>query len=85
MLQQSGVCYNSQSSACCIPLSGVSGFGGFPNLSVSNPPTAAPVESSTASSPHRPREDEFTHPAEPPISNIASALALLSRWRLSKP
>jgi hypothetical protein len=28
---------------------------------------------------------ELTHPADTSRSNLASALALLSRWRLSKP
>jgi hypothetical protein len=34
--------------------------------------------------PHRPREDGLTHPADASRSNLAFALALLSRWRLSK-
>jgi hypothetical protein len=46
---------------------------------------AAPVESSRVSPLHRPREDELTHPAGTSRSNLAAALALLSRWRLSKP
>jgi hypothetical protein len=46
---------------------------------------AAPVESSRASPPHSPREDGLDHPADTSISNLAAALALLSRWRLSKP
>jgi hypothetical protein len=45
---------------------------------------AAPVEDSRASPPHRPREDRLTHPADTSRSNIAEALGLLSRWRLSK-
>jgi hypothetical protein len=32
--------------------------------------------------PHRPREDGLTHPADTSRSNLAAALALLSRWRL---
>jgi hypothetical protein len=43
-----------------------------------------PVESSSASPPHRPREEGLTHPADPSRSNLAAALALLSRWRPSK-
>jgi hypothetical protein len=35
--------------------------------------------------PHRPREDGLTHPAHASRSNLASAVALLSRWRLSNP
>jgi hypothetical protein len=38
-----------------------------------------------ASPPHMPREDGLAHPAEPSRSNLAAALCLLSRWRLSKP
>jgi hypothetical protein len=43
------------------------------------------VESSRASPPHRSREDRLTHPADTSRSNLAAALALLSRWRVSKP
>jgi hypothetical protein len=32
-----------------------------------------------------PREDGLTHPADTSRSNLAAALSLLSRWRLSKP
>jgi hypothetical protein len=46
---------------------------------------ARPVESSRASPPHRPREDELGHPADTSRTNLAAALGLLSRWRLSKP
>ena len=46
---------------------------------------AAPVESSRASPAHMPREDGFAHPADTSRSNLAAALALLSRLRLSKP
>jgi hypothetical protein len=40
---------------------------------------AAPVERSRASPPHRPREDELTHPTDTSRPNLAAALALLSR------
>jgi hypothetical protein len=46
---------------------------------------AAPVEGSRASPPHRPREDWLAHCADTSRTNRAAALALLSRWRLSKP
>jgi hypothetical protein len=46
---------------------------------------AAPVESSRASPPHRLREDGLIHPADTSRTNLAAALRLLSRWRLSKP
>jgi hypothetical protein len=45
----------------------------------------APVESSRAWTPHRPREYGLAHPADTSRPNLATALALLSRWRLSKP
>jgi hypothetical protein len=35
--------------------------------------------------PRRSREDGLLQPADPPRSNLAAALGLLSRWRLSKP
>ena len=35
--------------------------------------------------PSRQREDRLTHPADTSRSNLAAALALLSRWRLPKP
>jgi hypothetical protein len=41
---------------------------------------AAPVESSRASPPLRPREDGLNHPADTLRTNLADALALLSRW-----
>jgi hypothetical protein len=34
--------------------------------------------------PHRPREDGLAHPADASRSSLADALALLSKWRLSK-
>jgi hypothetical protein len=43
------------------------------------------LESSRASPPHRPREDGLAHPADSSRTNLAAALGLLSRWRLSKP
>jgi hypothetical protein len=46
---------------------------------------AAGGESRRAFSPHRPREDGITHPADTSRANLAAALGLLSRWRLSKP
>jgi hypothetical protein len=43
------------------------------------------AESSRAWPPHRPREDELTHPADTSRSDLAVPSALLLRWRLSKP
>jgi hypothetical protein len=43
------------------------------------------MESSRAPPPHRPREDGLADPAGTSRSNLAAALGLLSRWRLSKP
>jgi hypothetical protein len=43
------------------------------------------LEGSRASPPHRPREEGFTYHAGTSRSNLASALGLLSRWRLAKP
>jgi hypothetical protein len=45
---------------------------------------AVRAESSRAWPPHRPREKELAHPADTARSNLASALGLISRWRLSK-
>jgi hypothetical protein len=50
-----------------------------------HPNPRASVSSSRASPPHRPREDGLDHPADTSITHLAAALALLSRWRLSKP
>jgi hypothetical protein len=52
---------------------------GVPHLRVSVPS----VESSGMFPPHRPRENGHAHPADTSRSNLASALGLLSRWRLS--
>jgi hypothetical protein len=49
----------------------------LPNLAFRFP--AAPVESSRASPPHRPRDDGLAHPADSSRSNLASTLGLLSR------
>ena len=46
---------------------------------------AASMESSRASSPRGLLEDGLAHRADTSRSNLAAALALLSRWRLSKP
>jgi hypothetical protein len=48
--------------------------------------TRAPVSSSADGAPlrHRSREDGLAHPADTQITNLAPALALLSRWRLFK-
>ena len=43
-----------------------------------------PVASSRVVATYRLREDGFTHPAHTSRSNLAAALALLSRWRLFK-
>jgi hypothetical protein len=43
------------------------------------------VLGSRASPPHVPREEGLAHPADPSRSNLAAALGLLSRWRLSQP
>jgi hypothetical protein len=45
----------------------------------------APVESIGASPPHSPSEVWLAHPADTSRPNLADALGLLSRWRLSKP
>jgi hypothetical protein len=42
-------------------------------------PAWAPVPSSRASPPHRPREDGLAHPADTPRTDLASALGMLSR------
>jgi hypothetical protein len=45
----------------------------------------APVESSRAWPPLRPREDGLPHPAATSRTDLAAAFGLLSRWRLAKP
>jgi hypothetical protein len=47
--------------------------------------SSALVEKTRASPPHGPLEDGLNHPADASRSNLADALNLLSRCRLSKP
>jgi hypothetical protein len=48
-------------------------------------PHRFPAWRAAVSPPHRPREDGLAHPAHTSISNLAAALGLPPRWRLSKP
>jgi hypothetical protein len=57
------------------------GFGATPGIRF----PAAPVESGRVSPPHRPREYGLAYPAGASRSNLAAALGLLPRWRLSNP